>query len=260
MKITVISLDHSKDRRRSIRSQLDSLELDFVFHQAVDGVNFPKRLEALVDWHGLRRDGFHVQMGSLANWISQCQVLQDMVENGPDVMLLLEDDALVANELPTVLSALETMIDDFDIVFLNFGSDKPFIAVHDIATGHQMGWLKWSHFGSQGYVITRRGAEVFLDHYPLARTGIDRALASYWHHELRTFCLRPPVVFHSEHFQHDYSMKLKTPIRRFEYPLWLWRLRRGWFRAKNGVAKRIVLSRLILDAQGLVAGVRRIIW
>ena len=260
MKITVISLCHSKDRRRSIKSQLDSLELDFAFHEAVDGVNFPKRLEALVDWKGLRRDGFHVQMGSLGNWISQYQVLQHMVESGPDVMMLLEDDAELAKELPMVLSALETMTDHFDILFLNFGSNKPFIAVHDISTGHQMGWLKWSHFGTQGYVITRRGAKVFLEHYPLARTGIDRALASYWKHDLRTFCLRPPVVFHSEHFQHENSMKLRASIRQFEDPPWLWRLRRGWFRVKNGMAKRLALSRLILDTHGLVGGVRRILW
>ena len=223
-------------------------------------MNFPKQYETLVDWQGLRRDGQHVQMGSLANWISQCQVFQGMVDGGPDIMMILEDDAVAAGELPAVLSTLETMTDHFDIVFLHSGPNKPFIAVRDIPTGHQIGWLKWSHFGTQGYVITRRAAEIFLECYPLARTGIDRALASYWRHELRTFCLRPPVIFHAEHFQHENSMKLHAPIRWWDDPPWLWRLRRGWFRTKDGAGKRITLSRLMLETHGLVGGLRRVFW
>jgi len=195
-------------------------------------------------------------MGSVANWISQRQVFQNMVENGPDVMAVLEDDAIPTEQFPSVLATLEGMSEHFDIVFLHFGPDRPFIMVRELPTGHQLGWLRWSHFGTQGYVITRRAAETFLSHYPLVRTGIDRALASYWRHGLRTFCIRPPVIHHAEHFQHENSLKWQAPVVRWQDPLW--RLRRGWFRTKEGMAKRIVCSRLVMDAYGPVAGLRRL--
>lgn len=232
--------------------------MDFGFHRAIDGLNFPDECRALVDWGQSRRDGIHVQMGSAANWISQCQVFQDMVENGPEVMTVLEDDAVPTKELASVLEVLESMANQFDIVFLNSGPDRPFIPALDLPTGHRLGRLRWSHFGTQGYVITRRAAATFLQHYPLARTGIDRALASYWRHGLTTLCLRPAVVHHAEHFQHDNSVKSQAAVVRWEDPLW--RLRRGWFRTKEGVAKRFVLTWLMVKAQGPVAGLRSVLW
>ena len=258
MKITIINLDRSEDRRREISAHVEALGLDFDCHRAVDGMNLPDECRALVDWHGSRRDGIYVQMGSVANWISQCQVFRDMVENGPDVMTVLEDDAVPAKELPSVLELLESMTDQFDIVFLHSGPDRPFIPALELATDHRLGRLRWSHFGTQGYVITRRAARTFLEHYPLARTGIDRALASYWRHGLRTFCLRPAVVHHAEHFQHDNSLKWQAPVVKWQDPLW--RLRRGWFRTKEGMAKRIAFSRLMVEAHGPLAGVGRVLW
>ena len=258
MKITVINLDRSDDRRREIVAHLGSLDLDFVIHRAVDGKDLPQDYEALVDWRGSRRDGRYVNMGSVANWISQRQVFQDMVENGPDVMAILEDDAVPTEHLPLVLASLEGMTDHFDIVFLNFGPDRPFIKARDLPVGHRLGRLRWSHFGTQGYVITRRAAEVFLAHYPLVRTGIDRALASYWRHGLRTLCVRPPAILHAEHHQHESSLKWQTPVVRWQDP-W-WRLRRGWFYTKEGAAKRIVFSRLMMEAHGPLGGLCRILW
>lgn len=258
MKVTVINLDRSKDRRRQVSTRLRTLGMDFEIHRAVDALEFPEECKALVDWHGSYRDGIHVHMGSVANWISQCQVFREMVENGPSVMAVLEDDADPSNELPVVLSELATMTDQFDIVFLNFGPDRPFVPHYDLSSGHRLGRLRWSHFGTQGYVITRRAAKIFLQHYPLARTGIDRALASYWRHGLRTFCLRPAVVGHVEHFQGKNSLKLQAAVVRRQDTLW--RLRRGWFKTREGAAKRIVFAHLMLDAHGLLGGLRRVMW
>ena len=258
MKITVINLERSYDRRQEITSHLELLKLEFDIHPAVDGMDLPREYEALVDWRGSRRDGIYVNMGSVANWISQRQVFQNMVENGPEVMAVLEDDAVPTEHLPSVLTSLEGMIDHFDVVFLHFGPDRPFLRARELSTGHQLGWLRWSHFGTQGYVITRRAAITFLACYPLVRSGIDRALASYWRHGLRTFCLRPAVIHHAEHFQNENSLKWQTPVFRWQDPLW--RFRRGWFRTKDGVAKRVVLSRLMMDAYGPVSGLRRVVW
>ena len=255
MKITVINLDRSEDRRREITSHLKSLGLEFNIHRAVDGMDLPQGYEELVDWRGCRRSGLHVHMGSVANWISQRQVFQDMVDNGPDVITVLEDDAVPTEELPIVLNALEAMTDCFDIVFLNNGPERPFIQSHQLSDGHQLGRLRWSHFGTQGYVITKRAAEVFLKHNPVFRIGIDRALASYWRHGLRVLCVRPPVILHGEHHQ---SLKLQAPAVRWKDAYQ--RIRRGWFRTKEGVSKRIAFSQLMVKAHGPLGGLRRILW
>ncbi len=257
MKITIINLDRARDRLVEITSHLRALGLEFTVHKAVDAMNFPPECDSLVDWMGMRRDGRSVYMGSVANYISQRQVLQEMVDNGPDVMVVLEDDAIPRPQLPDVLAELEVLIDGLDIVFLHFGPDKPFVSAQHLSTGHHLGWIRWSHFGTQGYIITRRAAKIFLETYPLVRTGIDRALASYWRHGLRTMCVRPPVILHAERFQHTNSLKLHAPVVVRQGAMS--RIRRSWFMTKEGVAKRISFAQIMIDTYGLTNGFRNLV-
>lgn len=104
-----------------------ALGLDFELRDAVDGRNIPPECEALIDRAGSRRDGRPIRMGSIANWLTQRQVFLDMVENGPEILAVFEDDAEFSPELPAVLDALETTDEPFDIVFLHRGPRRPFV-------------------------------------------------------------------------------------------------------------------------------------
>ncbi len=252
MKIIVVNLERSRDRRQRITTSLESLGLDYQLHTAVDGKNLPEEYDHLIDRKGSHRDGMPIRMGSIANWISQRQVFQDLVDNGPDVITVLEDDAVLTPELPSVLHSLESRSSAFEIVFLHFGPDRPFMPFHNLPSGHRLGCVRWSHFGTQGYTITRKAASVFLQRYLLVRTGIDRALAAYWRHGLRTYCVRPPVVSHHAYADGNRSQIWSAPIIKPSDPFW--RLRRGWFYGREGFLKRAALSRIVLKTHGLADG------
>ena len=258
VKIVVISLERAAERRRRIVSDLRALGLDFELRDAVDGRNVPPDCEALIDRAGSRRDGRPIRMGSIANWLSQRQAFLDMVENGPEIMAVLEDDVEFAPEFPSVLDALEHAGEPFGIVFLHHGPRRPFVPHARLETGHRLGWVRWSHFGSQGYVITRDAARRFLEKNPLVRTGIDRALARYWHHGLTTYSLRPAVVRQREEFKGSASLIRQAPIT--EWPDPLQGARRGWFYAKEGVRKRIAFAGIVCRAQGPLRGSLRVAW
>lgn len=248
LKIVVINLERAVERRRQIVARLQALGLDFELYRAIDGQCVPPEFEGLIDWAGSRRDGRPIRMGSIANWLSQRQVLQDMVENGPEVMTVLEDDVLFSPEFPAVLSALQDTSEPFGIVFLHHGPERPFIPHVELDTGHWLGWVRWSHFGSQGYVITRSAARRFLESNPLVRTGIDRALARYWHHGLTTYCLRPAVVLHQREFDGYVSLIGQAPV--IQSSGQLWSVRRGWFHAKEGARKRVALANIVIRTHG----------
>ena len=255
MKIVVISLERAVERRRRIVSDLNALGLDFELRDAVDGRNIPADCEALIDRAGSRRDGRPIRMGSIANWLSQRQALLDMVENGPEIMTVLEDDVEFAPEFPAVVDALDNCSEPFGIVFLHHGPRRPFVAHARLETGHRLGWVRWSHFGSQGYVITRDAARRFLETTPMVRTGIDRALARYWHHGLTTYCLRPAVVHQREEFAGSASLIRQAPVTEWSGPSsWA---RRRWFYVKEGVRKRVAFCRVLRRARGLEGAVRR---
>lgn len=258
MKIVVISLARAIERRQRIVANLEALGLEFELRDAVDGHNIPPEFEPLIDRAGSRRDGRLIRMGSIANWLTQRQVLREMVENGPEMLTVLEDDADFAPEFPAVLDALERTDTPFGIVFLHRGPRRrPFVPHVALETGHWLGWVRWSHFGSQGYTITRQAARRFLEANPLVRTGIDRALARYWHHGQMTYCIRPAAVVHRLENEGTPSLIHQAPIVEWSDPLW--RLRRGWFYGKEGIRKRVAFAGLALRAHGPVRGLIQVL-
>ena len=115
------------------------------------------------------------------------------------MVAIFEDDAGLSPELPEVLAALERKPFDFDIVMLNRRSHrKAFIPCERLTGNHMAGRVRYSDYGSEGYVITREAARNFLESTPLMMWEIDQALSRFWENGLNVFYVDPPVVFHNE--------------------------------------------------------------
>ena len=253
MKIVVINLERAVERRNRVTAALDELGLAFELFRAVDGRHLAPDQEAFIDYDALDRQGWPMRAGALGNWISHRTILADMIENGPEAMAILEDDIEPAPELPAVLDALERSTGTFGIVFLNRGrAVRRFIPHRRLDTGHRLGWLRWSHFGTQGYVITRPAARRFLETFPRVRMNIDRSLAAYWRTGLATYCIRPPVVRHL--LSDDGNDSMIQATRAVGPTDALFRMRRRWFFFREGLAKRAALTRLAVNAHGPVRG------
>ncbi len=231
--------------------------MEFELRDAVDGHDLPPAYQPLIDRSAYRRAGRPIRMGSIANWISQREAMLDMVENGPEIMTVLEDDATFSPEFPAVLRALEETTEPFGIVFLHHGPRRPFIAHAALPTGHRLGWTRWSHFGSQGYAITRQAARRFLEANPLIRDGIDRSLARYWHHGLKTYSLDPAVVQHRTRSEGLASLIGVGPIEASSDPLR--RARRSCFLASEGLRKRAALTGLVIRSKGPFRGLLEVV-
>lgn len=199
MKVFVINLERAEDRRRRMEEQFASLGLEAAFHPAVDARELTPEHYAQVDRETRRRLGLWPQAdGSIANWMSQRQVMRKIVENGPETVAIFEDDAGLSAELPAVLDAFERRPFAFDVVKLNRRSPRTFIPCERLETGHQVGRVRYHDYGSEGYVITREAARHFLENTPLMMREIDQALSRFWENGLNVFYLDPPVVSHDE--------------------------------------------------------------
>ena len=198
MRMFVINLARAEARRHRMHQQLIGLGLEAKFHAAVDGRQLTSEQYSQVDRDTRRRMGLKPQAdGSIANWLSQRQVMQQIVKNGPEIIAIFEDDAELAPELPPVLEALEQCPLVFDIVKLNRRApSKPFVPCVQLSTGHSVGRVRYHDFGCEGYVITREAARRFLAATPKMMWEIDQAINYYWDNGLNIFYLDPPVVFH----------------------------------------------------------------
>ncbi len=199
MKAFVINLARAEDRRRRMQEQFTSLGLEATFHPAVDAKELTSEHYALVDRETRRRLGLWPQAdGSVANWISQRRVMREIVENGPETVAIFEDDAVLSEDLPAVLDALERRPFAFDVVKLNRRSSRTFIPCERLSTGHRAGRVRYHDYGNEGYVITREAARHFLENTPMMMWEIDQAIPRFWENGLNVFYVDPPVVSEDE--------------------------------------------------------------
>lgn len=199
MKLFVINLERAVERRRRMEEQFASLGLEATFHRAVDARELTPEHYAQVDRETRQRLGLWPQAdGSIANWMSQRQVMREIVEKGPETAVIFEDDAGLSPDLPEVLDALERRPFAFDVVKLNRRSNRIFIPCERLDTGHRVGRVRYHDYGSEGYVITRDAARHFLENTPMMMWEIDQALSRFWENGLNVFYVDPPVVSHDE--------------------------------------------------------------
>ena len=257
MKIVVVNLERAIERKNLMVEHFESLGIDFELHQATDWKGLTSEQQASINYEKINRDGRTYTIGSIAAAISKRQVLMNMVDNGPDVICMLEDDVEVTPDFPSVLSSLKDV--QFGIVFLHRGSQdmRRFTPHKRLSTGHELGWLRFSQMGAQGIVITREAAQQLLSVEPTVRPGFDRQLARYWRHGTLTYCLRPPVVVHLG----DYAgyKSLVGSSQRISPRVSFRRLRRYRHDLRDGVGKRLAYSRLVIAAHGWRRGLREIL-
>ena len=200
MQLFVVNLPRAEGRRNRMEQQLATLGLAATFHPAIDGQKLTPEHYAQVDREARRRLGLYPQAdGSIANWLSQRQVMRKVVENGPDIFAIFEDDAGFSSDLPAVLAALEQRTFAFDVVKLSRRAPtKSFVPCQRLPTGHRVGRIRYSDYGNEGYVLTREAARHFLEHTPKMIREIDQAIPRFWESGLNVFYVDPPVVSHGE--------------------------------------------------------------
>ncbi len=200
MQLFVVNLARATARRHRMESQLAELGLEATFHEALDGRNLTPAHYALVDREARQKLGLYPQAdGSIANWFSQRQVMQKIVDEGPETAAIFEDDAGLLPDLPAILTYLERRPFAFDVVKLGRRAyTKRFIPCERLPTGHRVGRIRYSDYGNEGYVLTRDAARHFLDTTPKMVREIDQAIPRFWDSGLNVFYVDPPVVAHGE--------------------------------------------------------------
>ena len=170
--------------------------LDYEIWPAKDARTLTADDRAFVDRSARERLGLHpIPDGSLACTLSERAAMHHLVTHGPEMMAVFEDDARFKPDLPAVLQALERQPSAFDIVKLQRRNlRRPFIPTTPLPTGHRLGRVRFSDFGSEGYVITREAARLLLERIPRMVRDLDHDLSYFWENGLNVLYLDPPVV------------------------------------------------------------------
>ena len=100
MKIFVISLKDSKDRRKEMESQMKSLGLAFEFFQLLmDDKGLPNKYESMVDRKlAKKRIGADISDSEIACALSHSLLYKKIIDENIDNTIILEDDCILGDD------------------------------------------------------------------------------------------------------------------------------------------------------------------
>jgi glycosyl transferase family 25 len=194
----VISLKGSVDRRVVIQNRLRDLGIDYTVIDAVDGRQFENvRNQPFYDSLKRRlRFGRDMTRGELGCALSHRKVYEEIASRGLDNALVLEDDAILSDELPHVLKLLFFLPVQADIVrFL----DRPKVykrirSLSALDDKYAIGIPYGTPGGAYGYCVTAKAARRLLNVSKVFWLPIDVLHGYTWLTKLRTYAVTPSPI------------------------------------------------------------------
>lgn len=196
MKVFVISLQDSHDRRARILSRISKLGMEAEVFDAIDARSTP---DAKLEYSKIRRRLFYgkgMTAGEVGCARSHLAVCAEIVRRGLECALILEDDALLLDDLPQALRVLEGLRERWDIIrFLG----KPKHVRRSRIVRHledelTLRRLYGTPAGAYGYVVNKQAAERLLHLGRALWAPIDVMHGQVWRHRLRVFCVAPSPI------------------------------------------------------------------
>lgn len=249
IKTFVISLPEATIRRAQVQKQLQTAKLDFTFFDAIDGRNFDVRQQPSYNSRKRRLYfGRDMSGGELGCMLSHRAIYEKMLAENIDMALVLEDDAVIHEDLSDVIESLKSCPVPFDLVrFLS----SPKVAklkqrvVVPLTGQYTLNRLCTTPGGAHGYIITNAGAQKLLKHTQHYHLPIDTLMGHCWTTGLNAFIVQPGLVWQDleqENYigetRFDKSVQL-TGFDRLIFPL-----TRAKHKMTESVMKRMTYARL----------------
>ena len=194
----VISMDDAEARRKVISARLQALGIPFKFVPGVDGrkIDVPSH----PGYDSFKRRiffGRDLSNGELGCVLAHRNACSHFLESGFAAALVLEDDALLSDNLPGVLADLLAVRDRWDLVrFL--GREKNYRASRLIAPlphgGAHLARPLGTPGGAYGYLLNSRAARRLLELTDPIWLPIDTLHGMTWHTDLTTLSVVPSPI------------------------------------------------------------------
>ena len=191
--IRVISMPDSP-RRSEFSDRARGARVDWSYFDAVVGLD--KKLqydEAAV----LINVGRKLAAGELGCYSSHYLSWQYLLQSDATQMIVLEDDTLVDWEYIAELTKYDLSERSFDWLRLYAKIPSRYRMICRPTLEHRRHIIEFMNYagGTQGYIITRSGAEKFLACCRVVRCAIDTQMDRFWIHGIRDLAIYPfPIV------------------------------------------------------------------
>jgi glycosyl transferase family 25 len=193
MRIVLISLPGSIERRAAAIEQFATAGLEFEFFDGINGSTAKDPLFEEVDHHQyLLNAGRPPSAGEIGCHASHRAVWQYCVElNEP--LIVLEDDAKIGANFTAAVSAVNGLIGKFSFIRLQNLRDSPKVKVCDSGIFTLYYCKKYPH-GATGYAINPTAASALVANSRILTAPADKFIKNFWQHGQAMYCLLPDSI------------------------------------------------------------------
>ena len=240
--ILVINLDRAPQRLEKISTQLQRLGLSWERVSAADGKNLSMEDPTLLDAGAFgQRHGKTPLPGELGCYLSHVWAMQRFLQSGARFALILEDDVLLRDDLPEVLTQLSVHAQAWDMVKLSGVHSGTPLPVGSLSPKHQLAVMLSRFTGSSAYVLNRHAAQTYARGLLPMKIPYDHEFDRAWfwglkirmvtpcpcgHDEAEVSMINtiqtPRVKFHWTRRLRTYRWRLGNELSRLFHGLWQW--------------------------------------
>ncbi|MGB0893117.1 MAG: glycosyltransferase family 25 protein [Parashewanella sp.] len=200
-KTLIINLDSCADRLLHIKTQCDRLGLSFERVPAVLGANLSITEKSKVYdlKSNLKKYDKPLNDGEIGCYLSHINCWKKIIEDDLDFALILEDDAILTDDLIQCIEKLKSTSNDWDYIKLSQGSkrkkDYDTLALTDSLTLARCRKLPST---ATGQLISKQGAIKLLNSaLPISRP-VDTDIQYWFEKQLRCFVVRPVPILNGD--------------------------------------------------------------
>ncbi|SBT12667.1 glycosyltransferase family 25 protein [Vibrio celticus] len=194
MKVVVINLKRSINRRRRIEASLKNIGIKFDFLEGVDSSepNFrysERRNEALTR----KRFGYNLVENEIACFSSHHLAWEKCLEiNEP--ILVLEDNCDLSSDFSNHFLHFNKLSRDYDFIKLAATKPKSFKIIKKIDNSLSIVRYHKRTCGIMGYIITPGAAEKFIKNAQTFVEPVDNYMEKPYKHGVSTYVFKPDLV------------------------------------------------------------------
>ena len=171
----VINLNRRTDRRLAISRQLEAVGIGITWIDAVDGSDptFRKNYQSELTRTSLFPNEYACYLSHIAAW--------EALLAGPLAhALIIEDDAQLVEDFASIVEILVPHLKKTPLIRLSALQKQVGHKIADLGTHHRLILPTKSLSGTQGYLISRDGAEKMKRKLGAIDSSIDTCLDRYW--------------------------------------------------------------------------------
>ncbi|TEW56613.1 glycosyltransferase family 25 protein [Psychromonas sp. RZ22] len=198
MKVFVISLKRSTERRIKIESSLNNIGINFEFFDAVDGKenNF-KYYKKQRPIKTKKRHGYALTRNEIACYASHYSIWEKCIQiNEP--ILVLEDNCEFTDALKSSINTFDELAEKYKFIKLCSIFKRKTKKKEILKNGLEIVTYLKRGSGTQGYILSPEAAKEFIIHSHEFIEAVDDYMEKPWRHGVKTYYFKPNIIRRAE--------------------------------------------------------------